>query len=92
MPYVAALKRVYEVQRAWIKKTRRQMLSAIARVAGIPLVEAQQQAEDPDLLHELTAERQRMETGGGDFEDHGLSDWKPGPNGGALSTRCLRLR
>lgn len=65
MPYVAALKRVYEVQRAWIKKTRRQMLSAIARVAGIPLVEAPQRAEDPDLLRELAEERQRMETGGG---------------------------
>lgn len=59
--YVAALKRVYEAQRVWIQMPRTQALTEIARVAGIPGVEARRRAEDPALLREIAAERLRAE-------------------------------
>ena len=59
--YVAALKRVYGTQRVWIQMPRSQALTEIARVAGIPAVEARRRAEDPALLREIVAERLRAE-------------------------------
>lgn len=59
--YLAALKRVYAAQRSWLRMPRLQALDEIARLVGIPPVEARQRAEDPILLREITAERLRAE-------------------------------
>lgn len=59
--YVAALKRVYKAQRIWIQMPRIQALTEIARVAGIPAIEARHRAEDPALLRAVIEERLRAE-------------------------------